>query len=151
MSHANDYCSWKKDEFEITTDPARIDIGMVHQFLTISYWSPGIPLHTVQRAIQNSLCFGVYAEAQQVGFARVITDKATFAYVADVFVVEPYRGRGLGKWLMECMKTHPDLQGLRRWMLVTRDAHQLYRQVGFVTLENPGGWMQIHDAGVYAR
>jgi N-acetylglutamate synthase-like GNAT family acetyltransferase len=151
MSDANNYHSWKNAGFEVSTDPARIDISMVHHFLTNSYWSAGIPLHTVQRAIQNSLCFGIYAAAQQVGFARAVTDKATFAYVADVFVVEAYRGRGLGKWLVECMKAHPDLQGLRRWSLVTRDAHALYRQVGFASLENPERWMQIHDPGVYSR
>src|SRR5215470_13564808 len=108
--------SWSNGDFEISTDPARIDLTTVHGFLTESYWAHGIPRHTVEQAIRNSLCFGIYREKQQVGFARVITDRATFAYLADVFVLEPYRGRGLSKWLMECIMTHPDLQELRRWM-----------------------------------
>jgi N-acetylglutamate synthase-like GNAT family acetyltransferase len=122
----------------------------VHQFLTNSYWAKGIPLETLQRAIQHSLCFGIYQDPRQVGFARAVTDQATFAYIADVFVIEPYRGRGLSKWLMECIKGHPDLQGLRRWSLITRDAHQLYQQFGFTRLSHPEAWMEIHDPGVYS-
>jgi len=114
--------SWVRGEFEISTDPARIDLATVHNFLTHSYWAKGIPVETAQQSIQNSLCFGVYQGKQQVGFARIITDYATFAYLADVFILEQYRGRGLSKWLMECIVAHPQLQGLRRWMLqrVTR-------------------------------
>jgi len=143
------HCSWKQGEFEISTDPARIDFSLVHQFLTNSYWAPGVPLETVQRSIQHSLCFSVYHGPQQVGFARAVTDRATFAYIADVFVTEPYRGRGLAKWLIQCVKSHPDLQGLRRWMLATRDAHGLYQQFGFTQLSDPDPWMEIHNANVY--
>jgi GNAT superfamily N-acetyltransferase len=123
----------------------------VHEFLTNSYWAKGIPVETVRRSIVNSLCFGIYHEGRQVGFARVISDRATFAYLADVFVLEPYRGRGLSRWLMECIVGHQDLQGLRRWMLATRDAHSLYRQYGFNFLKAPMAWMEIHSPDIYAR
>jgi GNAT superfamily N-acetyltransferase len=152
MASGADYqkhCSWKRGEFEISTDPARIDFSLVHQFLTNSYWARGVPPEIVRRSIQHSLCFGIYHGAQQVGFARAVTDHATFAYIADVFVTEPYRGRGLAKWLMQCVKSHPELQGLRRWMLATRDAHGLYQQFGFTQLSNPDPWMEIHNANVY--
>ncbi len=142
-------CSWKQKEFEISTDPARIDLALVHEFLTNSYWAKGVPLETVQRSIQHSLCFGIYQQMRQIGFARVITDYATFAYVADVFVNQPYRGRGLSKWLIECIRSHPQLQGLRRWLLATRDAHGLYRQFGFTPMANPDRWMEIHNPDVY--
>lgn len=121
----------------------------MHQFLTNSYWAKGVPLEVLQRAFRNSLCFGIYEGPRQIGFARAITDHATFAYVADVFVIEAYRGRGLSMWLMECMKAHPDLQGLRRWSLVTRDAHGLYQKFEFTPLENPDRWMEIHDPHAY--
>jgi GNAT superfamily N-acetyltransferase len=142
---------WAKGEFEISTDPARVDVRTVHEFLTHSYWARGIPLETVQRSIANSLCFGIYHATGQVGFARVISDRATFCYLADVFVVELYRGRGLSKWLMECIMGHPDLQGVRRWMLATQDAHGLYRQYGFTELKAPKRWMEIHRPDIYAR
>lgn len=142
---------WTKGEFEISTDPAQIDLHTVHDFLTNSYWAKGIPVETVQRSIANALCFGIYLEGRQVGFARVVSDRATFAYLADVFVLEPYRGRGLSKWLMECILSHPDLQGLRRWMLATRDAHALYRQYGFTHLKAPDRWMEIHSPDIYAK
>ncbi len=145
MHHA-----WTKGEFEISTDRARLDLGIVHGFLTNSYWARGIPLETVQRSIENSLCFGIYQSDRQIGFARVITDCATFAYLADVFVVPAYRGRGLSKWLMECIVQHPELQGLRRWMLATQDAHGLYRHYGFTELKSPERWMEIHRPDVYA-
>jgi N-acetylglutamate synthase-like GNAT family acetyltransferase len=146
------HCTWKepRGEFEISTDPARIDVGAVHRFLTSSYWAKGIPLETVQRSILNSLCFGIYRGSEQVGFARVITDRATFAYLADVFVMEAFRGRGLSKWLMQCIIDHSELHGLRRWLLATRDAHMLYRQFGFRELKAPERWMELHDPGVYA-
>src|SRR5579872_6536247 len=143
------YCSWIRDEFEISTNPARADLQFVHHFLTNSYWAKGVPLETVRLSIQHSVCFGTYHGSQQVGFARVISDRATFAYLADVFVIEFYRGRGLSKWLMECIKDHPHLQGLRRWALITRDAHGLYQRFGFTPLANPDRWMEIHDTGVY--
>lgn len=145
--------SWKDPggEFEITTDPGRIDVGAVHRFLTASYWAKGIPEETVRRSIAHSLCFGIYLGPQQVGFARVTTDYATFAYLADVFVLEEFRGRGLGVWLIEYILGYPELQGLRRWSLVTRDAHDLYRQFGFRTLAAPEQWMEKHDPDVYTK
>jgi GNAT superfamily N-acetyltransferase len=123
----------------------------VHRFLTASYWAQGIPLETVRRSIDNSLCFGIYRGGEQAGFARVITDRTTFAYLADVFIVEAFRGRRLSKWMMQCILAHPELQGLRRWTLVTRDAHGLYRQFGFCPLQSPERWMEKHDPEVYAR
>ncbi len=142
-------CHWRQGEFEISTDPSRMDVAAVHGFLTASYWAKGIPLETVRRSIQNSLCFGIYRGSEQAGFARVITDRATFAYLADVFIIEAYRGCGLSKWLMECIMAHPDLQRLRRWMLATRDAHGLYRRFGFGDLKSPQRWMERHNPDVY--
>jgi GNAT superfamily N-acetyltransferase len=143
-------CSWQQDEFEISTDPRKIDLALVHNFLTNCYWAKGVPVTTVERSIQNSLCFGIYDCGRQVGFARVISDRATFAYLADVFVIDAYRGKGLSKWLMACITGHPDLQGLRRWMLATANAHGLYDQFGFRSLKAPEKWMEIHDPDVYA-
>jgi len=143
--------AWRNGDFEISTDAARIDVATLHGFLAESYWAHGIPRHTVEQAIRNSLCFGIYRGKQQAGFARVITDRATFAYLADVFVLPEFRGRGLSKWLMECIVAHPDLQGLRRWSLVTRDAHALYQKFGFRALATPDQWMEKHDPGIYAR
>ena len=121
---------WHRDAFTVDTDPTRVDLGVVHGFLAGSYWAEGIPREIVERSIEGSLNFGIYHDGgaaarppgAQVGFARVVTDHATFAYLADVFVLEAYRGRGLSKWLMECVTSHPGLQGLRRWVLLTRDA-----------------------------
>jgi len=141
--------AWTKGEFQISTDPARIDLDTVHGFLTASYWARGIPRETVERSIKNSLCFGIYHGDRQVGFARVVTDRATFAYLGDVFVLPDYRGRALSKWMMECIMAHSDLQGLRRWMLATKDAHTLYRQYGFTELKAPQRWMEIHSPDVY--
>ncbi len=140
--------------FLVSDDPNRIDANAVHAYLSRSYWAEGIPLAIVKRSIENSISFGVYDESRghaQVGFARVITDRATFAYVGDVYVLEEYRGRGLSKFLMERIKAHPDLQSLRRWMLVTRDAHDLYEHFGFGPVDNPGSVMQIRDRDVYRR
>jgi GNAT superfamily N-acetyltransferase len=142
--------SWSKGGFEISTDPERIDLAVVHGFLTASYWAQGIPVETVQRSIENSICFGVYHGSRQVGFARIISDQATFAYLADVFILPSHRGRGLSRWLMECIMAHPGLQGLRRWMLATRDAHGLYAKFGFTPLQKPGRWMEFHHPDVYA-
>ena len=147
----HDRCCWRRGEFEINTDPLRIDVPFVHEFLTTSYWAKGIPMDVLRRALEHSLCFGVYEGPRQVGFAREISDYATYAYIADVFVIEAYRGRGLAKWLMECIKAHPNLQGLRRWALITRDAHGLYQQFGFTPLSNPQDWMEIHDQNVYRQ
>jgi GNAT superfamily N-acetyltransferase len=114
-----------------------------------SYWAEGIPIEIVKRSIENSLCFGVYKTSQQIGFARLVTDYATFAYLADVFILESFRGQGLSKWLMETIVSHPDLQGLRRWMLATRDAHELYRKYGFTAIASPERWMERHFPEVY--
>ena len=135
----------------VDTDPARLDLALVHGFLAASYWARGIPFEVVERSIRHSLCFGLYEGAAQLGFARVITDRATFAYLADVFVVDSHRGRGLGKLLMDAVVAHPELQGLRRWMLATRDAHGLYAQYGFTALPAPERFMQRHDPEVYAQ
>jgi GNAT superfamily N-acetyltransferase len=137
--------------FTLSTDPARLDLDVIHGFLAGCYWSPGVPRDVVARAIRHSLPFGVYDGPGQVAFSRVITDYATYAYLADVFVLPAYRGRGLSKWMMSCVREHPDLQGLRRWMLGTRDAHGLYRQFGFTAPADPGIWMEIHDPHVYRR
>jgi GNAT superfamily N-acetyltransferase len=138
-----------EEDYEISEDKRRLDIGTIHGYLTRSYWSPGIPLAVVERAIQGSVCFGVYHGARQVGFARVVTDKATFAYLADVFILEAHRGKGLSKRLMERIVSHPELQGLRRFMLATRDAHSLYRQFGFTELASPERFMEILRPDMY--
>jgi GNAT superfamily N-acetyltransferase len=127
----------------ITTDPSRLDLDVVHGFLATSYWAAGIPREIVERAVRHSLCFGAFDGDQQVGFARVISDYATYAYVSDVFVVPSHRGRGVGKQLMAAIMAHPDLQRLRRWTLFTRDAHGLYRQFGFSEPRHPERLMEI--------
>lgn len=138
--------------FSISTDPARLDRDFIHRFLASSYWAQGIPRALVDKAIDHSLNFGLYdAEGRQIGFARLITDRATFAYLADVFVDEAERGRGLGKALMAAVTAHPDLQGLRRHLLATRDAHGLYAQFGFRPLTWPDRLMEILDLEVYSR
>jgi GNAT superfamily N-acetyltransferase len=145
-------------EYLISTESAWLDLALIHHFLSEqSYWARGIPRDVVARSIANSLCFGVYASGKgmqnparrQVGFARVATDRATFAYLADVFVLPEHRGQGLSKRLMEAVLAHPDLQGLRRWMLATADAHELYRQYGFTALSQPDRFMQLHNPDVY--
>ncbi|HLP31347.1 MAG TPA: GNAT family N-acetyltransferase [Geothrix sp.] len=135
--------------YSISTETHRMDVGAVHAFLSRSYWSPGIPREKVQRAIDHSLCFGIFHGADQVGFARVITDRTTFAYLADVYVLEDHRGKGLSKWLMDVIQAHPDLQGLRRFMLATRDAHGLYRQFGFREAAHPSRLMEIVNPDAY--
>ncbi|MBO0930961.1 GNAT family N-acetyltransferase [Fibrella sp. HMF5036] len=139
------------ENVEISTDKARLDVAMVHRFLSKeAYWSKNIPLDTVQRSIEGSLCFGIYLDNQQVGFARVITDYATFAYLADVFVLPEHRGKGLSKQLIAYIMAYPSLQGLRRWMLITYDAHGLYEQFGFKpTTENPQNTMFIKPFEAY--
>ena len=130
--------------YEISTDPARLDLDVIHGYLREAYWSPGVPRDVVERSIARSLCFGLYApDGAQAGFARVVTDGATFAWIADVFVLEPHRGRGLGVWLMETLLAHPDLQGLRRTVLATNDAHGLYERFGFEPLPTPERWMSL--------
>jgi len=142
---------WRRERFTVSTDRSKLDRRMIHEFLAGSYWAKAIPREIVDRSIENALCFGLYEEDRQVGFARVITDRATFAYLADVFVLESHRGRGLAAWLMECILAHPDLRGLRRWMLVTRDAHPLYRKVGFRELAHPERIMEMTFPGIYER
>lgn len=136
-------------DYEISTDGHRLDMEVIHGFLVSSYWSPGVPRAIVERAVQNSLCFGVYHGAAQVGLARVVTDKATFALLADVFILEAHRGKGLSKCLMRCVVGHEDLQGLRRFLLLTSDAHGLYRQFGFESLGNPARFMEILRQDLY--
>ena len=126
----------------ISTDPARLDLEAVCKFLAQSYWAATRSRATVARSLQHSLTFGVYDGDRQVGMARLVTDYATFAWLCDVFVEEGYRGRGIGKWLMEAIQAHPDLQTLKRWLLVTRDAHGLYSQYGFTGLQSPERWME---------
>jgi GNAT superfamily N-acetyltransferase len=132
-----------RDRFTISTDPARLDIEAILDFFTRAYWTLGRPRERTERALQNSLVFGVYEGTKQVGIARVVTDYAIVAYLCDVFIHEDYRTHGLGKWLIETVMAHPDLQGLRRWTLATRDAHGLYKQYGFSPLTDPSGWMEI--------
>jgi GNAT superfamily N-acetyltransferase len=130
-------------EIVVSTDPARFDLDVIHSFLAGSYWARGIPREVVVRAIANSLGFAAFEGEAQVGFARVITDRATFAYISDVFVLESHRGRGVGKSLMEAIMSHPELQGLRRWTLFTRDAHGLYRRFGFGDPRHPERLMEV--------
>ena len=141
----------QEGSFLISTDKVRLDLGAIHSFLTTSYWAKGIPMEVVRRAIQNSLCFGLYEADTQIGFARVISDYATYAYLCDVYILEPYRRRGLAKWLMQCILAHPDLQELRRFSLATKDAHGLYRKVGFAPLRNPASHMEILNQAVYRK
>ena len=142
----------------ITTDPGRLDLDAIHAYLVRSYWSEGIPKSLVARSIAGSLCFGLYSEANgtggtegsaQVGFARVISDRATFAYLCDVYVLEEHRGQGLGRWLVETLLAHPELGGLRRFALATRDAHELYARYGFTPLARPQTFMEIARPGLY--
>jgi GNAT superfamily N-acetyltransferase len=137
--------------YAISTDPKRLDIDAVHAYLSRSFWAEGIPKEIVARSIENSLCFGLYHDRRQIGFARVITDLATFAYLCDVYVLEEYRAQGLGKWLIEAIMSHPELQGLRRFHLVTRDAHGLYSRFGFDAATDPERHMEIFKPGMYSE
>jgi GNAT superfamily N-acetyltransferase len=141
------------DEYEISTDPRRLDAERIHRFLsTEAYWSPGVAREVVERSIAGSLPFGVYAPGgEQVGFARVVTDYATFAWLADVYIEHAHRGRGLGKRLVAEVLEHPDLQGMRRWMLGTADAHELYRRFGFDEIDNSSGRFMAIESGAAAR
>jgi GNAT superfamily N-acetyltransferase len=132
-----------KDSFTISTDPSRLDRDTIADMLGRSYWANGRPRETLERALDNSLVFGIYEGSKQIGIARVVSDYAVFAYLCDVFIHENYRAHGLGKWLMQTVMSHPDLQGLRRWSLATRDAHGLYKQFGWNPLRNPNNWMEI--------
>ena len=135
--------------YEIDTDRARLDLRVIHGFLVASHWARGIPFTLLQRAIAKSLPFGLYKDGRQVGFARVVTDRATFAYLADVFVLDAERGQGLGRWLVEAILAHPGLQGLRRWLLGTRDAHGLYRKSGFTEPSAPFAFLERLDSTAY--
>ncbi len=143
-----------REDFSISSDKSKIDLDLVHGFLTKAYWSVGISKEKVARGIKNSLCFGVYQHAadgdRQVGFARVITDFTTFAYICDVFILEEYRGKGLSQLLMKTIMTHAELQGLRRWSLGTRDAHGVYEKFGFTKIKTPERKMEIHNPNVYS-
>ncbi len=154
----------RREGYLISTDRARLELDVIHDFLTNCYWAKGIPREIVQRSVENSLCFGVYEDwehqiprltkevrrgAPQVGFARVVSDFATVAYLGDVFALESHRGRGLSKWLMECVMRHPALQNLRRWILLTRDAHGLYSKYGFTALTTPERYMELRRPNVY--
>ena len=142
----------RKDEYLVSTDPSLLNVDIIHNYLSEeSYWAQHIPRAVVEKSISHSLCFGLYEKDKQTGFARLVTDKATFAYLADVFILKEYRGRGLAKWLMEAIQAHPELQGLRRWMLGTRDAHGLYEQLGWTVLDEDTRkrFMQRHNKNVY--
>lgn len=151
MSPPTAALEWFREPFLVSTDPNRIQVDAVHRFLSESYWAEQIPREIVARALQNSLCFGLYHQDDQIGLARMITDRATFAYLCDVYVEVAWRGQGLAKWMLTCAFSHPDLQGLRRMNLVTRDAHDLYRAFGFSELSQPGGHLEKRDPDVYKR
>jgi GNAT superfamily N-acetyltransferase len=141
---------WSRDGYRVTDELSRLDAAAVHRFISVeSYWAAGIPAATLERALENSLCFGLFRESEQVGFARVITDRATYGYLCDVYVDSAHRGAGLGKWLVQCVLSHPDLQGLRRLCLMTRDAHELYRPFGFRPMREPARYLEIHRPDVY--
>lgn len=133
----------------VTTDRSSLDLDVIHDFLATSYWARGVPREVLARSMENSLCFGAFDEGRQVGFARVISDRATFAYICDVFALESHRGHGVGKSLMAAIMSHPELQGLRRWTLFTRDAHGLYRQFGFGAAGHPERLMEVVDSDPY--
>jgi GNAT superfamily N-acetyltransferase len=152
----------QRDDYRISTDPQLLELDAIHAYLQRSYWAEEIPKEIVARSLRGSLCFGLYhgfgpyhapsaglPSGRQVGFARVISDRATFAYLCDVYVLEEHRGRGLSKWLMEAIQSHPELQGLRRFLLATRDAHGLYAQFGFTPLARPATFMEILRPGLY--
>ena len=136
----------QQGDYIISTDPARLDIDAIAEMLTRAYWAQGRTREMIARYVQHSLVFGLYYENKQVGLARIVSDYTTFAWLCDVFIHEDHRGRGLGKWLMETVHAHPDLQGQRRWMLATRDAHDLYKQFGWTPLASPERWMEIFNA-----
>src|SRR5438105_9885885 len=141
-----------RDGLLLSTDPELLDVNVIHRFIAEeSYWAPGVPREVVERAITHSLCFAVYNDGAQIAFARIVTDHATFAYLADVFVLPQHRGAGIAKWMMEAIIRHPELQGLRRWMLMTAGAHGLYAQYGFAPLKRPERAMERFAPDVYQR
>ena len=141
-----------KDDYLISTDPSLLEVDVIYNYLSgESYWAKNIPRDVVEKSIANSLCFGLYHHNRQIGFARLITDKATFAYLADVFIISEYRGKGLSKWLIQVIHAHPELQGLRRWVLGTQDAHGLYEQFGWTIFDEDirKRFMQKHNKNAY--
>ncbi len=140
---------FRKDNFLISTSRQKLKFYDIHRFLTNSYWSKGITIDKVKKTIDNSLCFGVYDGLKQIGFARVVTDYTLFGYLADVFIIEEYRGKGLSKWLMECIVKHPDIKELRAWMLATKDAHGLYEKFGFKPLDEPERFMRKRNSNFF--
>jgi GNAT superfamily N-acetyltransferase len=140
---------WQRYEFRVSTDPRLLQVAVVHDFLRQTYWAKDISQELVAKALDGSLCFGLYQGEKQIGLARVITDRATFAYLSDVFVLDDYQGQGLGQWLVGCVMAYPELQGLRRIMLSTLDAHELYRKLGFKEVANPERIMEIYDQDVF--
>ena len=139
-----------QENYFISSDKSKLDVDVIYNYLSKeSYWAKGIPRNVVERSIEHSMCFGVYSGEMQVGFARIVSDRATYAYLADVFILPEHRGKGLSKLLMETITNHPDLQGLRKWMLATADAHGLYAQYAFTPLAKPERWMEKHNADVY--
>lgn len=150
--HAPSFYECRQGGFTVTDDPALLNLDFIHHALAEeTYWAKGIPREVVERAVRHSLCFGLYDATRQVGMARVITDRATYAYLCDVFVAASHRGRGLGAWLVECLLKHPDLQGLRRFSLLTKDAHELYQRFGFHAPEEPDHYLEIRWRNVYGR
>jgi hypothetical protein len=149
MERLNDAMNWTRSAYTVTTDPALVDHSVVTSFLQESYWSKGVPAPVVSKSIEGSLCFALRNETRQIGFARVTSDRATVALLNDVFVLPEFRGQGLGTWLVECVMAHPELQGLRVWILVTRDAHDLYKKFGFQSLGRPEGYMEKRTPDVY--
>jgi len=141
----------KNENFTINTNKDKLQLTVIHGYLSRSYWSENIPIEIVEKSIKLSFCFGVYLFDKQVGFARLITDFCTFAYLADVFILEEYQGKGLSKWLMHEIVNHPDMQGIRRWSLTTADAHGLYQQFGFSALKKPNVYMEMHFPGIYKQ
>lgn len=140
---------WQRYEFRVSTDPGLLQSAVIHDFLRQTSWAKDIPANLVARALDGSLCFGLYQGARQIGLARVITDRATLAYLSDLFVLEEFQGKGLGQWLLSCVLAHPELQGLRRILLSTQDAHELYRKQGFSELAHPEQMMEISHPDLY--
>jgi N-acetylglutamate synthase-like GNAT family acetyltransferase len=151
MNYPMEIESYSENNLIISTDKSKLDLSVIHGFLRTSYWAEDIPLDIVKNAIANSLCFGIYKENKQIGFARVISDYTTFAYLADVFIIEEERGKGLSKWLMECILMHSQLQGLRNFCLMTKDAQSLYERFGFKNIPRPENFMAKKIEDIYKK
>jgi ribosomal protein S18 acetylase RimI-like enzyme len=142
---------WQKGEYSVSDQREELNLEVIHDFLRESYWAKGIPREIVAKTLDHSLCFGLFRHHQQIGFGRTVTDRATFAYLSDVFILPDHRGQGLARWLVSCIRSHPELQGLRRWLLATADAHRLYKEHGFAPLRRPEWFLEIHDPEIYLR